>query len=45
MPNLPLGSDPWSVVAADLNGDGEPVLVVANASNSTGNVLFNTCLP
>jgi hypothetical protein len=35
------GSSPWSVTAADVNGDGNPDLIVANWSDSTVSVLLN----
>jgi hypothetical protein len=37
---LPVGSGPGSVVAADVNGDGHPDLVVANSGNNTVSVLL-----
>ena len=36
------GSGPESVKLADINGDGKPDLVVANAGNSTVSVFINT---
>ena len=39
------GSDPFSVTAADLNGDGKPDLIVANESSNTVSVLLNTTPP
>src|SRR5207247_1052106 len=36
------GSGPFSVVAADVNGDGRPDLLVANGSSATVSVLLNT---
>ena len=39
------GSIPLSVTAADLNGDGKPDLIVANASSNTVSVLLNTTAP
>jgi hypothetical protein len=39
------GSLPYSVAAADLNGDGEPDLIVANYSSNTVSVLLNTTAP
>jgi hypothetical protein len=36
------GSGPYSVAAADINGDGQPDLVVANQTNNTVSVLLNT---
>ena len=39
------GSGPDSVTAADVNGDGRPDLLVANASSGTVSVLLNTTAP
>ncbi len=39
------GSNPFSVTAADLNGDGRPDLIVANPGSSTVSVLLNTTSP
>jgi microcompartment protein CcmK/EutM len=39
------GNSPTSVVAADMNGDGLPDLVVANSGSTTVSVLFNTTAP
>ncbi len=39
------GSDPISVTAADVNGDGKPDLIVANGNDSTVSVLLNTTVP
>ena len=39
------GSDPVSVTAADLNGDGRPDLIVANFGSNTVSVLLNTTAP
>ncbi|HST27144.1 MAG TPA: VCBS repeat-containing protein, partial [Rudaea sp.] len=36
------GEYPHSVVAADINGDGKPDVVVANTGNGTISVLLNT---
>ena len=43
--NFATGSSPYSVAIADLNGDGKPDLVVANADSSTVSVLLNTTAP
>ena len=39
------GTCPYSVTAADLNGDGKPDLIVANGSSNTVSVLLNTTAP
>ena len=39
------GNDPVSVAAIDLNGDGYPDLIIANASDNTVSVLFDTTSP
>ena len=36
------GSAPFSVTAADVNGDGKPDLIVTNANDDTVSVLLNT---
>ncbi|WP_171475859.1 beta strand repeat-containing protein [Frigoriglobus tundricola] len=40
-----VGVHPFSVVEADLNGDGRPDLVVANFGSNTVSVLLNTTAP
>ena len=37
-----VGANPYSVVAADVNGDGKVDLISANSSANTLTVLFNT---
>ena len=39
------GTSPYSVSAADVNGDGVPDLVTANYGNNTVSVLLNTTAP
>lgn len=39
------GSSPISIVATDINGDGKPDLIVANAGGNTVSVLLNTTVP
>src|SRR5262249_37716313 len=39
------GTDPQSAVAADVNGDGRPDLIVANEGNDDVLVLLNTTAP
>ena len=39
------GSNPVSVAAADVNGDGRPDLIVANEGDNTVSVLLNTTAP
>src|SRR6185437_9787817 len=39
--DYPTGTAPWSVVAADLNGDGKPDLAVADEGSNTVSVLLN----
>jgi hypothetical protein len=39
------GAGPISIIAADINGDGKPDLVVANNGSNTVSVLLNTTAP
>ena len=39
------GAGPYSVTAADVNGDGIPDLIVANSNGNTASVLLNTTAP
>lgn len=39
------GSDPLSVAGADINGDGQPDLIVANYGDNTVSVLLSTTAP
>ena len=39
------GTNPYSVVAADVNGDGKPDLIVVNENDSNVSVLLNTTTP
>jgi hypothetical protein len=39
------GTEPRSIVAADVNGDGRPDLIVANNGDSTISALLNTTTP
>src|SRR5262249_32962226 len=40
-PPLPVGTNPFSVATADLNGDGKPDLAVANYNSNSVSVLLN----
>jgi len=42
---FPTGSGPISVIAADVNGDGKPDLIVANFGGNYVSVLLNTAAP
>jgi hypothetical protein len=42
---LVAGSEPRSVIAADVNGDGKPDLIAANDGDSTVSVLLNATAP
>jgi hypothetical protein len=39
------GSFPFSVIAADVNGDGKPDLIAVNLNDNTVSVLLNTTVP
>ncbi len=39
------GNEPVAVTAADVNGDGQPDLIVANSGDDTVSVLLNTTAP
>jgi hypothetical protein len=39
---FPVGTHPYALTTADVNGDGRPDIVVANISDSTISVLLNT---
>ena len=41
----PPATSPYSVTAADINGDGKPDLIVANFDDGTVSVLLNTTAP
>jgi len=43
--NFDTGSEPYSIAAGDLNGDGKPDLAVANISTNSLTVLRNTATP
>ncbi len=43
--DYPTGTNPSSVAAADLNGDGNLDLAVTGYVGSTVSVLLNACLP
>jgi hypothetical protein len=43
--NFPVGSNPESVSTADVNGDGRPDLLVANANSANVSVLLNQTAP
>ena len=42
---LATGRNPYSVIAANVNGDGKPDLIVANLQDDTASVLLNTTVP
>jgi hypothetical protein len=43
--SYPVGTGPTAVAAADLNGDGQPDLIVDNSIDNTLSVLLGTCVP